>query len=310
MAKARSRLRNRAEYLLVLWVFYLLAYLPLPIAVLFSRFLAFLYRAADRRHSRRVREQAAEVLGLDPAKASAFMKANYRHLGLTLLEFCRLARTGPEGMARRVDFAGYREAAAEALAEGKGAVFVTGHLGNWEWCGAALAGECSAQGSIARPLDNPYLNEFVNSLRQRNGSVIWDKQGAMRRAMRALAKGLAFGVLIDQDAGPKGWLSPFLGKEASTIPAPFEMAVRSGAPMLAAALIRDGEKPLSFRVLHRPARRPRPGADPRLDAKRLMDEINRDLGDMVMECPVQWLWMHRRWKTRDAVRVEGEPEAD
>ena len=176
-------------------------------------------------------------------------------------------------------------------------MIVTAHYGNWEW-GNAIAGLLGVSGgSIARPLDNPWLDGYVKKIRERNGLRIYDKQGALRQALRTLRNNGVVGVLLDQDAGPRGLMSPFLGRLASTVPEPVELALRAGSPLVAAVLRRgaDGRR---FVVRYNPLpHRPDPGRSPEEEIHRLVDDLNDDLSRFILEEPDQWFWIHRRWKS-------------
>ncbi len=192
---------------------------------------------------------------------------------------------------------------ARLRAEEKGVILVTAHFGNWEWCNSCARVLGLRGGSIARPLDNPRLNEFVRSVRERNGLRIFDKAGAIRKALGALRDNNAVGVLIDQDAGWGGMMSPFLGKPASTLTIPVELAIRAGSPLVTAVLRRNTGRHAvpggrRFTLVFNPVPyRPDPGAEAGAEARRLTDALNDGLSGMILSAPEQWFWLHRRWKS-------------
>jgi KDO2-lipid IV(A) lauroyltransferase len=211
----------------------------------------------------------------------------------------------PEDFPRHIDgLDSFAESVGKLRADGKGVILVTAHFGNWEWCNSCARTLGLEGGSIARPLDNPRVNEFVRSIRERNGMRIFDKAGAIRKALGALRNNNLVGVLIDQDAGVKGLMSPFLGHPASTITVPVELAIRVGCPMIVAGLRRNGgaERKAGakrFTMLFNPEPyRPDPEADPEAEARRLTDALNAGLGEMILQAPEQWFWIHRRWKNK------------
>ncbi len=107
------------------------------------------------------------------------------------------------------------------------------------------------------------------------------------------------GILIDQDAGHGGMMSPFLGRPASTITIPVELAIRTACPMIILGLRRGGNvNGRRFTILlSEKTYRADPDADPAEETKRLLDDVNAGLGDMIMQAPEQWFWIHRRWKS-------------
>lgn len=300
MARTRGRTRLIAEYVAVRFGYSVFAYLPFSWSMCLGRAVGALWRRVDRRHRERVAEQVRSRLALPPERVEAFVRKNFEHYGLALAEFCRLGRFSRGDLEKRIDVNGYDAFIGEVLAKGRGAVFIIAHLGNWEWLCSSIPLFGFTGGAIARPLDNPLVNEFVRTIRERQGLRILDKQGAIRGALKCLKNGEALGALIDQDAGYLGLMSPFLGETASTITVPMELALRVGSPMVTVAMIREEGRPGHFKVVYDPVvEYPDPDAEPGTEIKRLVDLFNDKLGKLVMVAPEQWFWAHRRWKTRD-----------
>lgn len=295
---APKRLRRSLEYHGARLLVFFLSILPLGMAAWMGRRLGDLLRLVDKRHRERARDQATEHLGLQPEAVHGFVKRNFRHYGMVVAEFAQLSRMDREDFENHVDTDGFSEYAGRLLSEGKGLLFITGHFGNWEWSNSLSTSLGFSGGSIARPLDNARLNEFVRGIRERNGMRIFDKQGAIRKALATLKNNEVVGVLIDQDAGPQGLMSPFLGKPASTITIPVELAMRTGAPMIVVVLRRQdgGGKRFKLRFTTTPLRAD-PKANAETEVKRLVDGLNADLEKLIMEAPEQWFWIHRRWKS-------------
>ncbi len=243
-----------------------LAMLPLGAAAWTGRRLGDIARLADRRHRERAREQAAERLGISGRELDAFVKANFHSYGMTLAEFAHLTRMKAGDIRRHVELCGFEERVAELR-------------------------------SIARPLDNPGLNDFVRSVRERTGMGVFDKEGAIRRALAALRANDCVCVLLDQDAGRRGLMSPFLGRPASTVTIPIELAVRTGCPMLLAGMRRNGSGTRFTLLQDGKTYRANPdAADAKAEVRRLTDDLNAGLSAMIMQAPEQWFWIHRRWK--------------
>ncbi len=300
MAKQRPPIRDIGEYAgarALVWGF---AALPRGASIWLGERLGDLWRALAKRRRIQAEKQVRDRLGLGEEEAEQFIRRNFRHYGNALAEFSWLSRMVPEDFRALVDFEDFEKKAAELRAEGKGVVFITAHFGNWEWFNSLAAITRMEGGSIARPLENARLNEFIRSIRERNGLRIFDKKGAIRKALRALNDNNVVGVLIDQDAGKGGVMSPFLGSPASTITVPVELAIRTGAPILVAVLKRlPPGSPKRFQMRFSPhALRAENADDSAAEARRLVDFANRELGDLIREAPEQWFWIHRRWKTQ------------
>lgn len=297
MITPQRKLRTYAEYALFIWVYWHFVIPPYCVARFFAYIIADLWRTFDKKHSRLVIEHSMDRLGIDAVQAAKLLKDNYRSYALFCVEVSRLRRMGRQEIPLHVDYNGSDRLIQELLAKGKGLIIVTGHLGNWEW-GAVMLGLFEGiEGVIARPLDNPLIDKFVIDIREKSGVKVWSKFGALRNALSALKRGKGFVTVIDQDAGGSGIMIPFLGKSASTIGAPADLALRAGSPVLVGAVIRSG-KGLHFTLVTKNIHWPDLSADPDTEKKRLLTGINDDLSAIIKEYPEQWIWRHRRWKTR------------
>ncbi len=243
--------------------------------------------------------QSMDRLGISESEARELTKRNYRHYLLFFMEVARLKRMSDAEVDRRTDRNGCDVIMRDILAKGKGMVVVTGHLGNWEWGAVAMGMLGVVHGFIARPLDNPYLDAFINRLRERTGATVWDKYGSMRKGLGALRKGQGLVAVADQDGGKNGCRAPFLGKEATSMTAPVELAIRNGAPVFVGAVMRAGTEDLRFVMVPKRVHWPVAGADPKAEVARLMTEVNADLSEIIREYPEQWIWIHNRWKSVD-----------
>lgn len=298
MARKFSPLRLWSEYLLVSSLAFTLRALPLSLAAALGRSLGMLYYAVDRRHRVGAAGRVKDAYGpsLPDAEVSRIVRAMYRHFGVMMAEFVRIPTLTAANLDRFIDWNGVDREVEGILAEGKGVIMVTGHIGNWEMAGASFALKGYSVGAVARPLDNAFLDRSVREIRESSGQQIWDKIGALRRAARVLKEGRAFGILVDQDAGKQGVFVPFFGIEASSIPTPADLALSRGCPIVTIAMQRLA--PMRFIFRHGRVLRPDPSADRDLERMRLLRGINEDLEGIIRQAPEQWIWNHRRWKTR------------
>ncbi|MBI3455984.1 MAG: lysophospholipid acyltransferase family protein [Candidatus Rokubacteria bacterium] len=227
---------------------------------------------------------------------TALARANFRHLGVTGLECCRLFFGPPGAMLARVQIGGVEHIKA-ALAEGRGALYLGAHFGNWELLAAAhvLTG-LPPLNVIIRPLDNPFLDRLVTRGRERGQLRLILKRAAVDGVRRALTRGECVGILLDQNAGRHGVFVPFFGQPASTSRSLAVLALKTGAPVVPAFIHRlpggDHEVTLEPAVpLARTGQRER---DVEVNTARFNEVIERQ----VRTHPEQWFWVHRRWKTR------------
>jgi len=149
---------------------------------------------------------------------------------------------------------------------------------------------------IARPLDNPVLDRRLVQLRRGTGNAVIPKRRAVRETLRALARGAGVAILIDQDAGVDGVFVPFFGRLASTTPTLALLALRTGAPILPVFARIDADGTIVVHI--EPVIEPRPTEDRDDDVRRLTSACTEIVEHWVRRSPEQWLWMHRRWKTR------------
>ena len=235
--------------------------------------------------------------GLSPRARRTLARRCFRHLGRTVVECCQLIFHHPAALLARVEVAGI-EHLRSALAEGRGALLLTAHFGNWELLAAAHSLVGIRLSVVARPLDNPYLETVVGGARARSGLRVIAKRQAVRGILGALGRGECVGILLDQDAGRSGAFVPFLGQLASTSRSLAVLALKTRAPVVPAFLHRraDGGHRLT---LESPVALETSGqheADVVANTARYTAAIERH----VRQHPEQWFWVHRRWKTRPA----------
>jgi KDO2-lipid IV(A) lauroyltransferase len=187
-----------------------------------------------------------------------------------------------------------RELVARLL-ETRSNVLVTGHFGNFELAGyfAGLLGFPTF--TVARPLDNPHLDKFVNDFRGAKGQYILPKQGSAPQVEAVLDRGGIFSLLGDQHGGKKGCWVEFLGRPASCHKAIALFPLLHGAPLLV-CYARRTTGPMQFEIGMRDAADPRTWDEALEGVKPLTQWYNRALGELILENPDQYWWLHRRWK--------------
>lgn len=277
--------------------------LPLPLAVVAGTFVARLIGLLSHRSIGFVVGQMRATFGSRYSDAQYRKMAHdfFRHMGCMLAESVRLKSLTKENIYDYVDFGDGLERVRQIVANsGCGVFMTTGHIGNWEIIGAAGALTGVISGSIARPLDNPLVNDMITSYREHSGQKIWSKRGAVTNILRAIKKGESIGILIDQDAGPEGISVPFLGRPASTVTTIADLSIRTGAPLVPVAVQRVGGQPMKFHLNVGEVVYPDQAAEPEGERVRILTRLNEELSRMIEAEPVQWLWTHRRWKTPNA----------
>lgn len=201
---------------------------------------------------------------------------------------------------------GSEEVVRRAMARGKGLIFVAGHIGNWELLARRLALVVQPSAVIARRSTDQKLNELIARFRQRGGiKTLWREDDATgRELIRLMRSGGALGILIDQDTRVQGMFVPFFGRLAYTPRAVGDLALRFGAAVLVSTCHRRGPRPgdgHEIEVSELPYD-PAP-ADKEAEVERITRAAVAIQQNAIERSPSEWVWMHRRWKTRPAPGV-------
>jgi len=189
------------------------------------------------------------------------------------------------------------ERAKWMMQEGRGIVWVTGHYGNFEIMGYLLALFGFDVYSIARPLDNKFINNYLERTRKRTGQRLIDKKGATEQMEAIAAKGSSLCFIADQDAGKKGIFVDFFGRKASTYKSIGLIAMQYNMPIGVAGSRRVGNR-FFFEIEVNRVIMPDEWADKDDPLKWITQEYVRATEDFIRKDPTQYWWLHRRWKTR------------
>jgi Kdo2-lipid IVA lauroyltransferase/acyltransferase len=219
----------------------------------------------------------------------------FRSLGRVMLSVAKFPKLNRENIHRYIRYEGL-ENYMRAKAQGRGILIPTAHLGNWELSAFAHAYMTEPMHIVVRPLDNPRLDAWVERRRALSGNHIISKREAAREILKALHSGGAVGILIDQNVVPsEGVFVDFFGIEACAGTAFVKFAHRTGAAVLPGfALWEESGYVLRFY----------PEIEMTGDVAADTQRVHSFLESVIRQYPDQWLWVHRRWKTRPP----GEPD--
>lgn len=217
----------------------------------------------------------------------------FRHLGISLVEVCRLYHGEGERVIHKVEIVG-REYFEQARLKQKGILIATGHCGNWELMALALNWIFKMNGSaVARRQNNPYLNRMVEKMRGRYLNKLIYKQGALKAIIGDLRKNGVIGLLADQAVFPEeGALIDVLGRQAWASKAPIVIARKTGAILLPTFIHREKEKHI---ITISPEYEIRGDASEE-GIREDVQGLSRHLENFVCAHPPDWYWVHRRWK--------------
>lgn len=186
------------------------------------------------------------------------------------------------------------------------AIFVTGHFGNWELLGTAMSAIGYPFVALARPLDNPLINRWLFGLREARGMKIITKWGATSVLQDTLRDGGRVGFIADQNAGDQGMFVPFFGRLASTYKSIGLLAMRYNVPIVAGSAVRLNDR-FEYEISHADLIRPEEWAPQPDPLFYITARYSRAIEQMVRRAPDQYLWIHRRWKSRPKHEREGQP---
>jgi len=288
-------------YILVRGFFLLLAILPRWLARRFCWLLADLICLLDGKHRRiGLINLALAFPGRDDQWRKQVLRDSFRQQGDQAVELSRLTGLNSDEAKRRILYEPGRgvENYLEAREQGRGVIFVTAHISAWEILPAAHAAHGYPLNFVVRPLDNPFLDRWLERLRSRRGNRAIGKAVAVRRAFRTLKKGGDVGFLIDQNIQAKeGVFVPFLGQLACTTSSVAALALKTGAPVVP-GFIYPSSKSGRYTIRFYPPIRVTPSGDETQDIVRYTAEFNTYVEAMIREFPHCWLWGHRRFATQ------------
>ena len=256
----------------------------------------------DGRHRRIARQNLRMAFGETKSEEeiNRIIKDVFRGIGQTAVEFFQIPTLTYEKATRCIS-PEHRERLDRCLERGKGIVLLASHFGSWELMAAAGAVAGYKLSAVARPLDDADLDEITRGIRESSGLKIITRRKSALAVVRKLKRNEIVGVLADQNTRKQNVFVDFFGIKAATTPGPAMLALRTGASIVPAFMLR--EAPGSHRlIIEEPIEVVRTGdeeADLVATTQKCADVLER----YVREYPSQWFWVHRRWRTRP----QGEP---
>ena len=294
MAQKKSGIQLWAEYILAYSLVAALRFLPRAAAENAAFGAAKLLDKAVPRLRRIARQNLAMALPeLDAAKREQIVDGTFRSIGRLLLAIARFPSLHASNIGQWIAYEGLEHYAA-AKQKGRGILVATAHLGNWELSAFAHALLAEPMHVMVRRLDNRLIDRLVEERRTLSGNRLIFKRDAARAVLKALRNNEAVGILIDQNTSEsEGVFIDFFGKQACAGSGFVKLAYRSQAPVVPGFALWDEQR-------KRYVLRFYPGieltGDERADTQRIHSFLERT----IRQYPDQWMWIHRRWKTRPA----------
>ena len=298
--KTVNSMREQVEYWIVCVLMGTLSVLPRRVARSAGACIGWLaYRVLPRLRQVGRQNLARAFPEKTPAARNALLRRLYRNLGWLLVEFCQMP-SYTEANTR--DFLRYQglEHFLTAEQKGKGVLIVTGHLGAWELSSFYHSLMGHPMSMVIRRLDNPRVDAMVNRIRCMHGNQVLPKDDFARGLLAAMRQGQAVGILMDTNmTPPQGIFVPFFDTPACTASGLARVALKTDAAVLPGFLLWHEDEQKYVLTFGEQIPLVRSG-DLEADVESNTARFTAAIEGYIRAYPDQWLWVHRRWKTRPA----------
>lgn len=299
MAKPRNDLLDRLQYVGLRLVSMWMHCWPIELNLAAARLLGDFMYAIDKRHrDRAIGNLRRSFPDMAERQRREMARQSMQQLFMLFVEVLfttRLVRI--ETIAQVFELTNFNEVLRLLMKRDRGLIMLTGHYGNWEVLGYALATLGFETTSVARPLDNPYVNHWLLGVRERMGQRIIAKKGATDEVTDVLENNGVVGFIADQNAGPKGVFVDFFGRKASTYKSIALLAMQYEVPVVIGYAQRVADR-FRFRMAMQDIIRPEEWQAQPEPMRYITQRYTKAIEDIVRKDPGQYLWVHRRWKSR------------
>jgi len=291
-------MRQRLEYALAWLLFRCIGILPRPIARTAAILLGWSVYLLHGR-LRRVGMRNLELAFPEKNKSERrkILRGTFTSIGRQLAEVSLFPRYTKENVGQVIVYDGF-ENYERAHSRGKGVLYLTAHLGAWELSAFAHSLQGHPLRIVMRGLDNPYLDALVQGYRTMHGNSLIDKDNFVRGLLAAMKGGETVGILMDTNmTPPQGVFVDFFRIPACTASGLARIALRTDAAVVPGFTVWD---PVlrKYRLRFEPALKLIRTPDEEGDVVANTAQFTKIIEDYVRRYPDQWLWVHRRWKTR------------
>jgi len=279
--------------------------LPLPAFAAFCEAVMLLVCAIDRKHRRIARINLRIAFpSIGDAEADRIIRSCYRQMGTSAAEFVHLPKMDAAYIREHFRIEGAEHIRESLEVRNQPAMGMTGHFGNWELLSHVLGARTKPIAFIVRPLKSEILDRIVTERRERVGNIVIRKADSAKEVMKILRRRIFVGILIDQNVDRnKGILVDFFTRKAYTTFGIARFALAMNAAIHPAFIFRDPARKFHHLLRFGPPIAIDPAAPREEEVARVTRRCNEELEKAIREAPDQWMWFHRRWKTRP----EGEP---
>lgn len=291
-------MRQRLEYALVWLIVKFLGSLPRPLARAAAISLAWtIYFFHIRLRQVGFRNLALAFPEKSHRERARILRGEFTSLGRQLAELCLFPQYTRENVGKVVVYDGF-ENFQTALDRGKGVLFLTAHLGAWELSAFAHSLHGHPLHVVMRPMDNAILDQMIRRYRTMHGNTTVDKDDFVRGLLAAMRSGETVGILMDTNmTPPQGIFVDFFGIPACTASGMARIALRTDAAVVPGFTVWDSAL-RKYRLHFDPALKLIRTGNDEADIVANTALFTKIIEDYVRKYPEQWLWVHRRWKTR------------
>ena len=284
----------------------LLEAVPLPALASFCEAIMLLVCAVDGKHRKIARINLRIAFPeMGDAEADRIIRMCYRRMGTSAAEFVHLPKMDAAYIREHFRIEGEEHIRESLEGRNQPTMAMTGHFGNWELFSHVLGVRTKPVAFIVRPLKSEILDRFVTERRECVGNTVIRKADSAKEVMKVLRKRILVGILIDQNvARNKGILVDFFTRKAYTTFGIARLALAMNAAIHPAFIFRDPARKFHHVLRFGPPIAIDPAAPREEEVARVTRRCNEELEKAIREAPDQWMWFHRRWKTRPV----GEPE--
>lgn len=299
MPKKRSDPIDRLAYLAMRLLSMVMHWFPVNTNLRWARGLGFVWYRLDHKHRARALANLANCFPeMTTSQRQRIAQRSVQHMFMLAVEVLfttRLVRL--ETWRDFVEIENFRQTLALLVDRNRGLILLTGHYGNWEILGYVLATLGFETTSVARPLDNPYLSDWLFGVRERQGQKMIGKFGATEEIVQLLDNHRVVAFVADQNAGSKGIFVDFFGRKASTYKSIGLLAMQYETPIVIGYARRLNDR-FHFRVSVQDVIFPEDWKMQDDPLRYITQRYTRAVEDFVRAEPDQYLWTHRRWKSR------------
>lgn len=289
--------RKKIELIALIWfarlVKLLSLFVPYHLGVWTGGLLGFFaYYLATRERKRAIEHLTIAFAEKGEAWIRCTARSSFVHLGKAIFEFALIT---PGRLAKIIEFRG-AESVRTALEHGKGAVYVTGHIGNWELMADAGVAHGFPLSVIAAPIQPKQVNDMIADFRAKMGvkTIMRGEPASARELIRVFKENRVLAILIDQDTDVEGAFVDFMGRPAWTPTGAVSMALKFNAPLLFGHSWRD-KRNKHIGMIEGPIELVRTGNDER-DIIVNTALLTKKIETCIRNNPAEWVWMHRRWR--------------